>query len=161
MTFRASASPNGPARIDRCAGSRPGVPSPSAVGRRRPADSGEAVRPTVGDPGMLPSQSMVLEPIGLEPEHAEWARLAEASTNVFLIPTWLSTWWRHFGTTASRLCSPPAATGTDACEACSPSTSGAPRPDSRPRLIGHGQADVNGFLCCDADAPRWRRPLDG
>jgi CelD/BcsL family acetyltransferase involved in cellulose biosynthesis len=95
----------------------------------------------------------VLEPIGLEPEHAEWARLAEASANVFLTQTWLSTWWRHFGTTASRLLLTACRDRDGRLRGVLPIYIWRTAPIRVARLIGHGQADVNGFLCCDADAP--------
>src|SRR5581483_9001175 len=43
-------------------------------------------------------QRLVAEPCsGFDELREEWARLAEASRNVFLTHTWASTWWRHFG----------------------------------------------------------------
>ena len=114
--------------------------------------SWEAVGPTVGETWIPPNRSLVLEPLELGTHDPEWARLAEASTNVFLTQPWLSTWWRHYGTAKTRLL-------LTACRDCDGVLRGVlplyewrGAPCRIARLLGHGQADINGLLCRDEDA---------
>jgi len=92
-----------------------------------------------------------LEP-GFPRDRAAWSRLAEESTNVFLTPEWLESWWAH----AEPRHEPITATGLGAGGApdwlavLEPSRVG---PLRCLRFAGHGPADELGPICTPALRP--------
>jgi dTDP-4-amino-4,6-dideoxygalactose transaminase/CelD/BcsL family acetyltransferase involved in cellulose biosynthesis len=100
-----------------------------------------------------------LEPLDeLESRRDEWQRLAEASTNIFATPEWITTWWRHFGADRQLLAT--------ACRSAAGDVVGilplyvwARRPIRILRFLGHGPGDQLGPLCAPADAAAVARAL--
>lgn len=96
-------------------------------------------------------------------DRAEWARLAEASRNVFSTPEWADVWLRHVGGGAEPLAL-VCRDGAGAVRALWTLTRERRGPLRLLRLLGHGPADELGPLCAPADreaaAAALRRALD-
>jgi CelD/BcsL family acetyltransferase involved in cellulose biosynthesis len=83
----------------------------------------------------------------LEQVRAEWARLAEASGNIFSTWEWNSLWWRHFGDGRRLL---TFAYGDEATiAAIVPLYGWRERPLRILRFLGHGHGDLLGPVCGD------------
>jgi CelD/BcsL family acetyltransferase involved in cellulose biosynthesis len=83
----------------------------------------------------------------------EWARLAEASGNVFATPEWVETWWRHLGRGRAET--------IEREWLVLPLELRRLGPVVVARLAGHGPGDELGPVCARADRARAAEELDG
>ena len=79
----------------------------------------------------------------------DWARLAEASGNVFATPEWLTLWWKHFAEGSSLRAH--AVEGGDGLVALLPLHLWRARPPRTLRFLGHGPSDLMGPVCGASD----------
>lgn len=84
---------------------------------------------------------------GFPRDRTTWARLAEATTNIFLTPEWAETWWQHFGAAQNPLTVRSDSDETPWLAVLCPSRVG---PLRILRFAGHGQADELGPTCAPA-----------
>jgi len=83
----------------------------------------------------------------LEQVRAEWARLGEASGNIFSSWEWNSLWWNHFGD-GRRLLAFAYRDGGDVAVIV-PLYGWRERPLRILRFLGHGHGDLLGPVCGD------------
>jgi CelD/BcsL family acetyltransferase involved in cellulose biosynthesis len=108
--------------------------------------------------------TLLLEPLSsLDSVPEDWARLAEASGNIFATWEWNSLWWKHFGRGRELLLT-GCRDGAGALVAILPLYLSTERPLRVIRFLGHGQGDHLSPICAPADreaaALAFREALD-
>ena len=95
--------------------------------------------------------ALLLEPLkSLDSVPEDWARLAEASGNIFATWEWNSLWWKHFGRGRELLVT-ACRDGGGTIVAILPLYLSTERPLRVIRFLGHGQGDHLGPICAPAD----------
>jgi dTDP-4-amino-4,6-dideoxygalactose transaminase/CelD/BcsL family acetyltransferase involved in cellulose biosynthesis len=105
------------------------------------------------------ARTLRLEPLDeLDSLRDEWQRLAEATTNIFATPEWVTTWWRHFGADRPLLATACRSPAGDVVGIL-PLYLWARRPIRVLRFLGHGPGDQLGPLCAPTDGAALARAL--
>jgi CelD/BcsL family acetyltransferase involved in cellulose biosynthesis len=92
-----------------------------------------------------------VERLPLQIRDSEWAELAQREGNIFLTQEWMSSWWRHYGKKPTRLLLIACRDQQRHLRGVLPLYLWQNAPVRIARLIGHSQADENGFLCSQDD----------
>lgn len=103
--------------------------------------------------------TLLLEPLQLTDSVAEdWARLAQASGNIFATWEWNSLWWKYFGR-GRKLLATACRDGDGRIVAILPLYLSSVRPLRVIRFLGHGQGDHLSPICAPADREAAARAL--
>ena len=95
--------------------------------------------------------TLLLEPLSsLDSVADDWARLAEATGNIFATWEWNSLWWKHFGRGRELLVT-VCRDGAGTIVAILPLYLSTERPLRVLRFLGHGQGDHLSPICAPAD----------